>query len=121
MHWYTVKGKHKLTKSELSWLGNAISKNKSGQALQPIKLYQQWNNEAISIHMRAELDQGGTITAQDCMKICWRVMAKMWSNKAEEFVAEIIDDASWQKDGDKVKVKDVPGDDEWKTPEEYHK
>jgi len=64
--------------------------------------------------MRAELDQGGTITAQDCMKIHWQVMAGIWSNKAEEFIAEIIDDASWQKDGDKVKVKDVLGDDEWK-------
>jgi len=71
--------------------------------------------------MRAELDQGGTITAQDHMKIRWWVVAEMWSNKAEEFIAEIIDDASQQKDGDKVKVKDVLGDDEWKTPEEYHK
>jgi len=70
--------------------------------------------------MRAELDQGGTITAQDHMKIHRQVVAEMWSNKAE-FIAEIIDDASRQKDGDKVKVKDVPGDDEWKTPEEYHK
>jgi len=124
MYWFHAKGKRTSTKTNVSWLKDAISKNKGGCSLQHIELYQQCNKAKIGQCIKAEIDQEGAKMHKEQMMICHQVVAEMWSNEGEDVVAKIKQEVEDQKikeqnNNSQKGALGALGENKW-TPEEYN-
>jgi hypothetical protein len=123
MYWFVSKEKRASAKTDISWLKDAIGKQKGGRSLQPIELYQQRNKEMIEEHVKAEIDKEGAKTKKERMSIRRRVVADLWDNEREDVVAEIKQELEKQKSEGKndASQKDTSGTlgENERTPDEY--
>ena len=124
MYWFVGKEKRVSTKVDVSWLKDAISKNKGGHSLQAVELYQQRNKESIEECIKAEVDQKGAKTQKERMKIRRQVVTDMWNNEDEDVVAKIKEEteklkAEGKNNAHQKGTPGTPGGKE-RIPEEYN-
>ena len=124
MHWNAGKEKHATTTADITWLKDAIGKNK-GRALQAIELYQQCYKDKIEQCVKAEFELEGATTNKERMAVRHRVVSKMWKEEAEDIIAEITGELAIEKQKRKAKKTDKDKGEtlnsvEARSPEEYN-
>ena len=68
MRWNAGKEKHATTTADITWLKDAMGKNK-GHTLQAIELYQQRYKDKIKQRVKAEFELEGATTNKERMAV----------------------------------------------------